>query len=317
VRQAFYGEEAQRIQRDRDDVKVMVRYPKINRQSVRDLYDLRIRTSTGKQIPLTQIASTTEGRGYATIRRVDGRRSVNITADVDIKKVESNKIINRLRSEELPALLAKNPGLQYMFVGDRQEQEQTLTSMFRSYLVAMVIIYALLAIPFGSYLQPFIVMCAIPFGLIGAVLGHLIMGMDLTILSMFGVVALTGVVVNDSLIMVDYVNRNRSKYKGIIDAVRMSGVARFRAILLTSLTTFAGLAPLVFFEKSVQAQFLVPMAISLSFGVMFATVVTLVLVPAGYIILEDIKSSWDWLYGSQKPARAEDSCEQGFENHNI
>ena len=317
VRQAFYGEEAQRIQRDRDDVKVMVRYPKINRQSVRDLYDLRIRTSTGKQIPLTQIASATEGRGYATIRRVDGRRSVNITADVDIKKVESNKIINRLRSEELPALLDKNPGLQYTFVGDRQEQEQTLASMFRSYLVAMVIIYALLAIPFGSYLQPFIVMCAIPFGLIGAVLGHLIMGMDLTILSMFGVVALTGIVVNDSLVMVDYVNRNRPKYKGIIDAVRVSGVARFRAILLTSLTTFAGLAPLVFFEKSVQAQFLVPMAISLSFGVMFATIVTLVLVPAGYVILEDIKHSWGWLYGSQRPAPTKDSCEQGFEIHNI
>ena len=170
--------------------------------------------------------------------------------------------------------------------------------MLRAYLVAMVIIYGLLAIPFRSYLQPFIVMGAIPFGLIGAVLGHLMMGMDLTILSLFGVVALTGVVVNDSLVMVDFVNRNRPQYPSLLEAVRASGVQRFRAIMLTSLTTFAGLAPLVFFEKSVQAQFLVPMAISLSFGVMFATVVTLVLVPAGYMILEDIKATWGWLYGS-------------------
>ena len=173
-----------------------------------------------------------------------------------------------------------------------------MESMLRAYLVAMVIIYGLLAIPFRSYLQPFIVMGAIPFGLIGAVLGHLIMGMDLTILSLFGVVALTGVVVNDSLVMVDFVNRNRRQYPNLLEAVRVSGVQRFRAILLTSLTTFAGLAPLVFFEKSVQAQFLVPMAISLSFGVMFATVVTFVLVPAGYMILEDIKTAWNWLYGN-------------------
>ena len=183
------------------------------------------------------------------------------------------------------------------FQGAREEQEETLASLFRAYLVAMVMIYALLAIPFRSYVQPFIVMCAIPFGLIGAVLGHLIMGMELTILSMFGVVALTGVVVNDSLVMVDFVNRNREKYDKLLDAVRVSGVARFRAIILTSLTTFAGLTPLVFFEKSVQAQFLVPMAISLSFGVMFATLVTLVLVPAGYMILEDIRMTWYWLYG--------------------
>ena len=174
-----------------------------------------------------------------------------------------------------------------------------MESMKRAYLVAMVIIYGLLAIPFRSYLQPFIVMGAIPFGLIGAVLGHLIMGIDLTIMSLFGVVALTGVVVNDSLVMVDFVNRNRPKYSSLMESVRASGIQRFRAILLTSLTTFAGLAPLVFFEKSVQAQFLVPMAISLSFGVMFATVVTLVLVPAGYMILEDIKKAWFWLYGSR------------------
>jgi len=307
VRQAFFGEEAQRIQRNRDDIKVMIRYPEENRQSIRNLYDLRIRTPGGEEVPIKQIATIEKGVGYAAIRRVDGRRSVNITADVDTQKVQSNAIINRLKNGELPDLLSKYPGIQYGFEGDRQEQEVALSSMLRSYLVAMVIIYALLAIPFGSYLQPLIVMCAIPFGLIGAVAGHLIMGMDLTILSMFGVVALTGVVVNDSLVMVDYVNRKRGGYTNLIDAVRMSGVARFRAILLTSLTTFAGLAPLIFFEKSVQAQFLVPMAISLAFGVMFATVVTLVIVPSGYVIMEDFKSLWNWLYGNQaSPSQLEE-----------
>ena len=263
---------------------------------------MRIRVRDGdtlREIPLSTVAIIENGRGYSEIRRVDGRRAVNITADVDIAKVESNKIIERLEAEELPALLAAFPGVQYSLEGDQAEQSQTMESMKRAYLVAMVIIYGLLAIPFRSYLQPFIVMGAIPFGLIGAVLGHLIMGIDLTIMSLFGVVALTGVVVNDSLVMVDFVNRNRPKYSSLMEAVRASGIQRFRAILLTSLTTFAGLAPLVFFEKSVQAQFLVPMAISLSFGVMFATVVTLVLVPAGYMILEDIKRAWFWLYGSR------------------
>ncbi len=298
VRQAFYGEEAQRLQRNRDDVKVMVRYPPDRRRSLHDLSDLRVHTRDGFEVPFSEVAATEEGRGYASIRRVDGRRSVNITADVDITQMEPNKLITSLEANDLPELAAEFPGLQHSFQGARQEQELTLNSMYRAFLVAMVMIYALLAIPFGSYIQPFIVMMAIPFGLIGAVLGHLIMGMELTVLSMFGVVALTGVVVNDSLVMVDFVNRNRPKHKEIIDAVRVSGVARFRAIMLTSLTTFAGLTPLVFFEKSVQAQFLIPMAVSIGFGVMFATLVTLVLVPSLYMILEDFRASWQWLYGA-------------------
>ncbi|MBT6450507.1 MAG: efflux RND transporter permease subunit, partial [Verrucomicrobiales bacterium] len=298
VRQAFYGEEAQRIQRNRDDLKVMVRYPANRRRSLHDLHELRIHTRDGFRVPFIEVADTVEGRGYASIRRVDGRRSVNVTADVDITRIEPNKLITSLEEKDLPELAAEFPGLQHSFQGARQEQELTLNSMYRAFLVAMVMIYALLAIPFGSYIQPFIVMAAIPFGLIGAVLGHLIMGMELTVLSMFGVVALTGVVVNDSLVMVDFVNRNRPKHDKLIDAVRVSGVARFRAILLTSLTTFAGLTPLVFFEKSVQAQFLIPMAVSIGFGVMFATLVTLVLVPSLYMILEDLRVSWQWLYGT-------------------
>jgi multidrug efflux pump subunit AcrB len=306
VRQAFFGEEAQRIQRNRDDVKVMVRYPEAQRRSTEDIRGMRIRLADGREIPFGQVATVRTGRGYSSIRRVDGRRSVNITADIDSTKAEPNKVVASLRKKDLPEMAATHPGVFARFQGAREEQEETLASLFRAYLVAMVMIYALLAIPFRSYVQPFIVMCAIPFGLIGAVLGHLIMGMELTILSMFGVVALTGVVVNDSLVMVDFVNRNREKYDNLLDAVRVSGVARFRAIMLTSMTTFAGLTPLVFFEKSVQAQFLVPMAISLSFGVMFATLVTLVLVPAGYMILEDFKNIWRWLYGNNVTSKEHD-----------
>jgi multidrug efflux pump subunit AcrB len=299
VRQAFYGEEAQRLQRNRDDVKVMVRYPAADRRSPEDVRAMRIRLTDGREVPFSEVATVKRGRGYANIRRVDSRRSVNITAEVDTTKAEPNQIIASLLEKDLPELAAAHPGVFHQFQGAQEEQAETMTSLWQAYIVAMVMIYALLAIPFRSYVQPFIVMCAIPFGLIGAVLGHLIMGAELTILSMFGVVALTGVVVNDSLVMVDFVNRNREKYDNLLDAVRISGVARFRAIMLTSLTTFAGLTPLVFFERSVQAQFLVPMAISLSFGVMFATLVTLVLVPALYVILEDIKSAWQWLYGKQ------------------
>ena len=297
MRQGFYGEEAQRIQRNRDDVKVMVRYPSAQRRSPEDIRRMRIRLADGREVPFNEVATVETGRGYSSIRRGDGRRSINITADIDSTKAEANKVVASLRKNDLPEMATSHPHVFARFRGAREEQEETMVSLFRAYLVAMVMIYALLAIPFRSYVQPFIVMCAIPFGLIGAVLGHLIMGVELTILSMFGVVALTGVVVNDSLVMVDFVNRNREKYDILLDAVRVSGVARFRAIILTSLTTFAGLSPLVFFEKSVQAQFLVPMAISLSFGVMFATLVTLVLVPSGYMILEDIKLVWNWLYG--------------------
>jgi len=300
VRQAFYGEEVQRIQRNRDEVKVMARYPADERRSTEDVRQLRIRLANGREVPFEEVATVKTGRGYASIRRVDGRRSVTVTADIDITQSEPDKVVAGLRKIDMPKILAANPGVMADFKGSREEQELAMKSLIQAYFVAMVMIYGLLAIPFKSYLQPFIVMCAIPFGLIGAVLGHLIMGMELTILSMFGVVALTGIVVNDSLVMVDFVNRNRPKHKNLIDAVSISGVARFRAIWLTSLTTFAGLAPLVFFEKSVQAQFLVPMAISLGFGVMFATSVTLVIVPSLYMILEDIRDSWCWLYGKQQ-----------------
>jgi multidrug efflux pump subunit AcrB len=214
-----------------------------------------------------------------------------VTAGVDTEVANANQVIADLEARVLPELLAAHPGVSYSFEGEQQEQRDTLGGLARGFLFALLAIYALLAIPFRSYAQPFIVMSAIPFGLIGAVLGHLLLGLDLTVLSMFGIVALTGVVVNDSLVMVDFINRKvREEGTPVRQAIRESGVERFRPIVMTSLTTFAGLAPLLL-EKSVQAKFLIPMAVSLAFGVLFATLITLILVPCGYFILEDAKDA--------------------------
>ena len=296
VRQAFYGEEAQRIQRGRDELRVMVRYPEKDRQSIGSLESMRVRLPDGTEIPFEEVAEVQKGRGYSTIQRVDRRRSINVTADVDANKGNTSEIIADLDAHFLPELMQKFPNLQYTWEGERREQQETIQGILKGYPLALIIIYALLAIPFKSYLQPFIVMSAIPFGLVGAIWGHIIMQLPLTILSMFGIVALSGVVVNDNLVLVVYINRQREQGLSLLEAVRKAGVARFRPILLTSLTTFVGLMPLIL-EKSVQAQFLIPMAISLAFGVMFATGISLILVPAGYLILEDLKNGFYRLIG--------------------
>ena len=289
VRQAFYGDEVQRLQRGRDDVKVMIRYPRDERRSLANLEQMRIRLPGGNEVPFTDVAHVTYGRGYESIRRIDRRRSVNVTADVDAAAGNTQEINRQLETELLPAMQLEFPGIYWSFEGEKSEQAETIASLQYLYIIALIIIYALLAIPFNSYIQPIIVMAAIPFGLIGAVWGHVLMGMEVTILSGFGVVALTGVVVNDSLVMVDYVNRKRGIGLSEMESARQAGLSRFRPILLTSLTTFAGLTPLLL-EKSLQAKFLVPMGISLGFGVIFATVITLILVPAMYLILEDIRT---------------------------
>jgi multidrug efflux pump subunit AcrB len=288
VRHAFYGAEAQRIQRGRHEVKVMVRFPEEDRRSLAELENMRIRTADGAAVPFRTVASVRHGRGYASIDRVDRFRVVNVTGSVDDDEANANEILADLEASFLPRLLADHQGLRYSLEGEQAEQRDTLGGLRRGFMIALVAIYALLAVPFRSYVQPFIVMGAIPFGVCGAIWGHIIMGYDLSILSMFGVVALTGVVVNDSLVMVDFVNRNRASGMPLMDAVREAGAARFRPILLTSLTTFAGLTPLLL-ERSLQAKFLIPMAISLGFGVIFATFITLVLVPASYMVLEDVK----------------------------
>ncbi len=303
VRQAFYGEEVQRIQRGRDELRVMVRYPEEERRSLGDLEGMRIRTPTGGEVPFYEVADVQVGRGFSSIKRVDRQRAINVTADVDVSRANANRVIASLERGFLSTLSERHPGVFYSWQGEQREQRETMMGMASGYPLALLIIYALLAIPFRSYLQPFIVMSAIPFGLVGAVWGHVIMMMDLTILSMFGIVALSGVVVNDNLVMVVYINRFRARGGRLVEAVREAGVARFRPILLTSLTTFVGLIPLIL-EKSVQAKFLIPMATSLAFGVLFATTISLLLVPAGYLVLEDVKGLAKWFSPSQMERNA-------------
>jgi multidrug efflux pump subunit AcrB len=287
VRQGFYGDEAQRIQRGRDDVRVMVRYPRERRRSLTDLERMRIRTPDGGEVPFATVATAMPARGPASIHRAEGMRSVTVTADVDLAVANANEIVAELKAGLLPGLSAEYPGVAWSFEGEQREQSETLGGLLRGSVLAMLLIFSLLALAFSSWIQPLIVLAAIPFGMVGAVLGHWWMGMDLTLLSAIGLLAMAGVVVNDSMILIDFVNRARARGDSAWTAVREAGPRRFRAVLLTSLTTFVGLTPLLL-ETSVQAQFLIPMAISLSFGVLFSTLVTLLLVPASYLIVEDL-----------------------------
>ena len=287
VRQAFYGEEAQRIQRGRDDIRVMVRYPAEERRSLGNLENMRIRTPAGAEVPFRQVADVDPGRGFASIRRVDRSRAVNVSAAIDEGATSSDDVVEALQAEVLPGVLARHPGVYYSLEGMQAEQRDAIAGLQAGFIIALFAIFALLAIPLKSYVQPLIIMSAIPFGLVGAVWGHMLLGYDVTLISMFGLVALTGVVVNDSLIMVAFINKRRQEHVDLHVAVREAGVGRFRPIVLTSLTTFFGLVPLML-ERSIQAAFLIPMAVSLAFGVLFATTITLVLVPAAYMILDDL-----------------------------
>lgn len=287
VRHAFYGAEALRIQRDKDEVKVMVLYPESERQALNSVEEMRIRTPEGSEVPFTEVAEVKMERGYTTIVRAQRQRVIKVMADVDQTVANANEIRLDLEARVMPELARQYAGLRYSMEGEGKEQKESLADVVKGFIVALFAIYALLAIPFRSFTQPFIVMAAIPFGLVGALLGHLILGHDLSLLSMFGIVGLAGVVVNDSLVLIDATNRIRREGYDSHEAITAAGRMRFRAIILTSLTTFAGLTPMLL-EKSLQAQFLIPMAISLGFGVLFGTVITLVLVPCLYMILEDI-----------------------------
>ncbi len=288
VRQAFYGEEAQRVQRGRDDVKVMVRYPGDERRSLGDLERMRIRLPDGTAVPFSSVATARWDRGYASIQRVDRNRAINVTADVDAALGNANEILADLKARVLPGLMGRYPGLRVGFEGEQREQAETVGGLARGFVLGLFVIYALLAIPLRSYIQPLIVMSSIPFGFFGAVLGHVVLGLHLTVLSMFGLVALAGVAVNDSLVLVDFINRARREGKTLGEAVRAAGRRRFRPIVLTSFTTFAGLSPLIL-ERSVHAQFLIPMAVSLGFGILWCTLTSLLLLPAQYLILDDLR----------------------------
>jgi multidrug efflux pump subunit AcrB len=293
VRSAFYGAEAQRIQRGRDEVRVMVRYPYENRTSLADLEQMRIRLPNGTGVPIGEVTDMRFGEGFPTISRIDGQRVINIQSDAD-KEVADFRAINgalygsgKEESSILKDIKERYPSVELVKGGEAKDWEETQASLLGGVVMVAFLIYALLAVPFRSYLQPLIVMAVIPFGFTGAVFGHLITMQAVSILSMLGIIALSGVVVNDSLVLVDYINQRRAEGVSLHQAVVEAGKRRFRPILLTSLTTFVGLVPILL-ERSLQAQFLIPMATSLAFGVLFATFITLLLVPAIYLVLEDM-----------------------------
>jgi len=301
IRSAFFGAEAMREQVGRDEVKVMVRLPPDQRGSEYDLHAFNVRTPTGASVALGDVATFDRTRSPTTINREDGKRTVNVKARLSPQAESSQAVTSAVNSTDIPALVKKYPGLEVGYSGEQREQAESFASLGKNYLIALVAIYALLAIPFRSYLQPIIIMSAIPFGIVGAFFGHLVMGFNLNIISMFGIVALSGVVVNDSLVLVDGANRAQREGHTALEAIQIAGRKRFRPILLTSLTTFFGLAPMIF-ETSMQARFLIPMAISLGFGVLFATFIVLLLVPAVFLIIDDLKC---WLERSSEPAHPE------------
>ena len=285
VRQAFYGEEVQRIQRDSDTIKVMVRYPIEDRRSVGTLENMLIRTANGQAVEIGQVADISLGLGLTAIDRLDRKRTVTITADVEEDKVQSGDVVNDVRTTFVPRLLEKYPSIEFRLSGGTQEENEYYLAIGIGFLAALFMIYGLLAVPLRSYLQPIVIMSVIPFGFIGAVIGHILFGMSVNMLSVFGIVALAGVVVNDSLILVEFANRGKAEGLSTEQAIINAGGKRFRAILLTTLTTFVGLLPLLF-ETSVQAQFVIPMALSLSFGIVFASTITLLLIPCLYLVVE-------------------------------
>jgi multidrug efflux pump subunit AcrB len=290
VSYSFYGLEAQRILRDSEEVKVMVRYPLEQRSSVGHVDDVMIQAPNGAELPLSELAVITLQDGVTRIRRENGNRTINVWASVDADQVEPFKVANDIQDNFMPELLRKYPQVNSEVTGSIQEEMDSADNQLRDFVISAMIIFSLLAIPLKSYSQALMIMVVIPFGIIGAVIGHFILGMDLSALSVLGILAAAGVVVNDSLVMVDYVNNARKRGERLKDAVMHAGSKRFRAIMLTSITTFIGLVPIIFFEVSAQAKIVIPMAVSLAFGVLFATIVTLVLIPCLYLIVEDIKA---------------------------
>lgn len=311
VRQAFYGEEAQRIQRGTDDVRVMVRYPEEERRSLGNLENMRIRTNDGTEVPFSTVARVDYGTGFSSINREDQQRVVDVKGDVNRSVVTPEEVIAAVEkavcergtsfgNRESRCTNADFPGVAFKISGEQEERNKALGSMVSTIPLALMIIFALLAIPLKSYMQPLVIMSVIPFGAVGAIVGHYIMGWDLIFFSMLGIIALSGVVVNASLVLVDYINRQRRQGVDLFEAVANAGVVRFRPIILTSVTTFVGLIPLMT-NNDPETFMFIPMAISLAFGVLFATAITLFLVPSLYLMLEDWLNFWG-LNNAEDPA---------------
>ena len=289
VRQAFFGEEVQRIQRGREEVRVYVRYPESSRASLDALNDFRVQLPNGERAPLFTVASIEESRAYSSIRRVDGRRVVTVTADVDEALTTPNVANQIVTSELMPALVQERPGLRWTAAGTTREQNEDLAAIGSAFIIVLLVIFALVATQLRSYLQPLAIIVSIPLGVAGAILGHLVLGFSLSFISIFGIVALAGVAVNASVVLVDLYNKHRDEGADPIEAAASSAARRFRPIVLTTLTTALGLAPLLF-ETSPQAQFLIPMAVSLGFGIVISGFMVLFVTPAVAVITEDLRS---------------------------
>ncbi len=288
VNAGFFGQEAFRVQRGRDDVRVKVRYTKEERSRLADFKNMRIRTPAGQEVPLFSVAAVESGPGYAAIIRTDGLRRVAVTADVDPKRANSQEVFAELASGFFQDLEARYPGLHISMQGSKKNMRESFSSLKVTFPLAVLGIFVIVATIFRSYIQPLVILFTVPFGIIGAVFGHLLLGYNLSMMSMFGMVALTGVVVNDAIVLIERINENLAEGMGFFEAIKKGGARRFRAILLTSLSTVGGLAPLIL-ETDMQARFLIPMALSLAAGVTFATVLTLVLIPSLLAIVNDVR----------------------------
>ena len=287
VRSSYYGAEALRQQRGRHELKVMVRLPEAERDTLYSLENLMVRSTSGVEIPLREVVSVERGRAYTSISRRNGRRIVTVTSNNPPEN--TTMVLNKVSADLIPPLVAKYNGLQAGFEGKQADMKESNEALFNGFYIALMGIYAMLAIPFRSYIQPLIIMTSIPFGMVGAIFGHVLMGYNISMISLFGVVALSGVVVNDVLVLVDFANHKKAEGLNSHDAILSAGVQRFRPIMLTTLTTFGGLAPMIF-ETSRQARFLIPMALSLGYGIIFATAITLVLAPSLFMMVEDVQN---------------------------
>ena len=286
IRDAFYGALAMRQLRGTNEIEVRVKLPKEQRIDIHHLEDFVIQAPDGTEVPLMEVVKLKEGEAFTSIHRRDGRRVITVGMDVEPKSA-TTRVLESIQTEVLPQIRADYPGITWSFEGSQAEMRESTAVLWSGFALAMMVIYALLAVAFNSYAQPLIVMGAIPFGLFGAVVGHILLGYDLSLVSLMGVIALSGVVVNDSLIMIDFANKRRGD-RSAFQAIHEAGLRRFRPIILTTLTTFGGLTPIIL-ETSRQATYLIPMAISLGFGIVFATGIILVIVPSLYMVLEDVK----------------------------
>jgi multidrug efflux pump subunit AcrB len=300
----FYGDEALRLQRGRDDIRVKVRYSADERRRITDIENIRIRTPEGLEVPLLSVAEVQFSPGYSTITRTDGMRRVAVSADVDTSKANANEIFNELADHFFPQLERQYPGLLVAQKGEKKKMGESFASLKVGFPIAVIGIFIIVATIFRSYAQPFVILFTVPFGIIGAVVGHYLLGYDLSLMSIFGMVALTGVVVNDAIVLIERINENLALKMRFFDAIIHGGRRRFRAIILTSFSTVGGLAPMIL-ETDLQAKFLIPMALALAAGVAFATVLTLVLIPSLLVILNDMRRLVYKLRHKRWPSREE------------